>query len=161
MLLFFEEYGHLFSKNCVFYYFATAMMKKDVQKLIKHGKIIPCKFVGHAEQSMKDNKAMLAIEGNDKEEITQVGQWFLKDMKLMEAAEEDVLFMNQKVTEMAIQFAVIVKKELQNQKVNDEMLQHSLEITSRGVIQSYMNDTLGHFGKKIAREVENEVHDEN
>ncbi|WP_026671690.1 hypothetical protein [Alkalihalobacterium bogoriense] len=158
---FFETYGHLFSEDCVFYYFATAMMKEDVQKLITYGRIVPCKFVGHADQSIKDNKAMLALEEDDKEEFKQVKQWFLRDMKLIKAAEEEVYYINKKVTELAIRFAVTVKKELQNEKENDEILQHSLEITSRGVIQSYINNTLGHFGNKIASEVEKEVRDEN
>lgn len=152
--LFFEKYGSLFHKKTVFYHFATALMQEEVEKLIPNRKVIPCKCVGQSEQMAKDNRGMLLIPPTFEKEIKWLRKLFDNRFRIMKGDEEEALIANQLATKAAIEMAVNLKMELQDKGFSKEIIEQSISITTRGVINSYLEGKLGGFGKKIQKQIE-------
>ncbi|WP_096202619.1 NAD(P)-binding domain-containing protein [Bacillus sp. FJAT-45350] len=150
---FFKEFGSLFNKKVVFYHFATAKKIEEVEEFIT-GKVIPCKCVGQANQMMKDNQGLFLVPEKYEKERKWLTNWFGSNVKVEVGSEEDAILANTLATETAIKMAVLLKKELEKEGLSTSVVNQSIEITTRGVIQSYMNNTLGGFGQKVLKEVE-------
>ncbi|WP_209123928.1 hypothetical protein [Alkalihalobacillus sp. BA299] len=156
---FFTEYGSYFQKETIFFHMATGLLKADVEPYIKGCKIVPCKCIGQADQMVVDQKAMLIVPKPFEEERKWLQSFFSKGISVLEGKEEDVLLINQLATKKALDLAVSLKTELQNKGFDEKWIDHSLEVTVRGVIKSYCHKQLGGFGRKLLEEIEkqNEV----
>ncbi|WP_170885652.1 hypothetical protein [Bacillus alkalicellulosilyticus] len=156
---FFEKYRGCFKENATFYFFATALDRNEVSTIIGTD-AIPAKFVGQANQSHQDQKALLLLP--KEKDISYFRSLFNKHVKLMVEEEKVALVANQVATEYALSFVKQLERELTNQGIPQEIINHSIDITARGVIKSYITNSLGHFGKQILEkiEVKQEVDDE-
>lgn len=150
---FFTQYAKLFSETARFYFFATALTIEECGNYITQGTIIPCKCIGQAKQMKLDNRGMLVVPPAFQADIQWLHQLFIPSMRIIEGEETDVLYLNQVATQTALAFVVKLENELRERNYSEEMIKQVLEITTRGVISSYVQGTLGSFGKGILEEL--------
>ncbi|OLO40187.1 hypothetical protein BTR23_06720 [Alkalihalophilus pseudofirmus] len=158
---FFTTYGQYFQKDTIFFHMATALLQHEVQQSIPYGTIVPCKCIGQADQMAVEQKGLIIVPREFSAERSWLQSFFTKEMTVLEGKEEDVILINQLATKAALELAMSLKKELYQKGLNEKWIDHSLEVTVRGVIKSYCHGKLGGFGRNLLVEIEkqNEVSD--
>lgn len=152
---FFESYGPELHPNVKLYSFATVLMKEDVINLAGNKNIIPCKCFGQAEQMKLDQKGMLLIPKGLERERAWIRQFFDERIDIVEGDEETALYVNQEATKAALIMVTDLKNKLRNMNIDPRVIDHTIEITTRGVISSYVKSELGGFGKQLLKDIEN------
>ncbi|PYZ97132.1 hypothetical protein CR205_00580 [Alteribacter lacisalsi] len=152
---FMEDFNDTFSKGTTFYYTATGMMKKDIDSLLPPGtKVVPWKWVTQADELARSGKALAVTESE--EEAARLGELFGKKIRTLAGKEEDVLTVNKTVTKAAIETAIRLRRELDAQGIDREIIEHAVRQIIPGVIRAYQDGKLGGFGKQAAKELEND-----
>ncbi|MBU8905265.1 NAD(P)-binding domain-containing protein [Desertibacillus haloalkaliphilus] len=153
---FFTSYGHLFTDDTVFYHCATALMVEDIEAFISHGSVVPFKCVGQAAQIRRDQKVVFVTPKKHLSEVSHLKDWFGEKVSIVAGSEQQVLAANKEATRAAVEMAVDLKEKLRQQGLPDEIIQQSLEVTTRGVIQAFSDGKLGGFGKTVIKEIEDQ-----
>lgn len=158
---FFKSYGSLFSVEATFFSFSTALMRTEVQMLSGKDQIIPCKCVGQAKQMQRDHKGMLVVPCGYDRQRDYLRGIFESELDIVEGDEKEVFYVNRQATKATLKMVTALKRELEGKGIDSRIIEHTIEITTRGVIRSYMRSELGGFGKQLLKEIEKEVQDEN
>ncbi|MFC5712848.1 hypothetical protein ACFPU1_08650 [Thalassorhabdus alkalitolerans] len=154
---FFTKYGSYFKEGTIIYHTATAMMQSEVQPLAQGLKVVPCKFAGHALQSIEDRSGgVFVIPRGYREERKGLEDWLSSSFKVIEGKEEDVLEANKASTEEAMRMIYSLQKRLEKSSLPDEAAKQIITQIPRGVIKSYLQGNHGHFAKKVLEELTSE-----
>lgn len=151
---FFTQYGQYLHKEAIIFHMATAIMEQEVISYTQGSKVVPCKCIGQADQMVTDKRGLLIVPESFDQEVMWLKSFFSKDMTLQTGEEKDVLLINQHATKAALELAVSIKKELHKKGFEEKWIDHSLEVTVRGVIKSYCLQQLGGFGRNLLKEIE-------
>ncbi|MEB1807868.1 MAG: hypothetical protein LPK26_11370 [Bacillaceae bacterium] len=151
---FFTQYGQYLHKEAIIFHMATAIMEQEVISYMQGSKVVPCKCVGQSDQMVTDKQGLLIVPESFDQEAKWLKSFFTKDMKVETGEEEKVLLINQHATKAALELAVSLKKELHKKGFDEKWIDHSLEVTVRGVIKSYCHQQLGGFGRNLLKEIE-------
>lgn len=142
-----------FQQGTTFYYCATKGSAKEIEPFVGSiGEIVPVKFITQADQLIKDKKGMAAIPQAQIQYKKKLEEWFGNGMEIVIAEEEEVLFLNKTTTEKAINLIMELQEEMGKKGIPSRLVEHAAKQIVPGVIESYINDSLGGFGKAIVDE---------
>ncbi|MCD8509969.1 MAG: hypothetical protein LRY73_08955 [Bacillus sp. (in: Bacteria)] len=142
-----------FQQGTIFYYCATKGFSKEIKPIVGSlGEVVPVKFIIQADQLMKDKKGMAAIPNSQKHYKKKVEDWLGNGMEIVIGEEEDILFLNKATTEKAINLIMDLQDEMGKKGIPSRLVEHAAKQIVPGVITSYLNNSLGGFGKGIVEE---------
>ncbi|MDQ0254969.1 pyrroline-5-carboxylate reductase [Evansella vedderi] len=153
---FMEKYIHAFHRSATFYYCATKGSSSDIKHIVTPTQhVVPVKFITQGDQLMKDNRGMAAIPNANKAYIKRLDEWFGDSMEIVIGEEKDVLHLNKTATAKAIQLIMDFQEEMKRVGIPSKMVDHAVKQIVPGVIESYLNNSLGGFAKQVVAERRN------
>jgi pyrroline-5-carboxylate reductase len=150
---FLKEYATLFSKDVTFYHMATALHENDVKTWCAGRSVVPLKLAGHAAVVKKQLKGLFVIPPHYQEKQSIIAKWF-PSMDIAIAEEDKVLLANQLGTEEAIRMILLLKERMAKHNLPESIIKQTFDQTVHGVIESYQNNDLGGFARKIANQLQ-------
>lgn len=125
--------------------------------LIRENKdIVDTKIIGHAKSMSEWGEPGLVVVNTDDLEIFNIIKSQLPGYKNVVIGDSDLVEkINSIALEEGIKAAVEVRKKLENLLIPEEWVTTAIRTCTTGGIKSYLEDDLGHFGKKVVEKLEN------
>ncbi|MFC0562035.1 hypothetical protein [Halalkalibacter alkalisediminis] len=149
---FLTTHQNVFSKKVTFYHMATALLEKDVKKMVEGKRVIPLKLAGHATVAKKEQNGLFVIPEHVRHERESIANCF-PSMGVEIASEEDVLLANQLGTEAAVTTVMKLTETLKQHHISSAIAKQTINQTLQGVITGYQTNDLGGFAKKIVEKL--------
>jgi pyrroline-5-carboxylate reductase len=129
---------------------ATKQETGELRETYPELKWASVKFIGHAESLKRDGDGLFITEERDE---------YLRDRfscigKVETAAEDTAEKVNKLATSQAVLAALKLEKQMEEEGWNDVYIKHALRSLLPEVIRAYADGKLGHFGRKIAEEMD-------
>ncbi|MBO9129533.1 NAD(P)-binding domain-containing protein [Bacillus sp. 165] len=131
---------------------ATAVPTSRLQKQYSSLQWTGVKFVGQADDLRENGNGLFVIE----EPHPVISGLYSQIGRVIVDKEETVEKVNRLATYYAIKAAKELENELRSKGYNSEYEKQVLQSLVPGVVRSYAQGTLGHFGKEIAAQLDNE-----
>ncbi|WP_257348542.1 NAD(P)-binding domain-containing protein [Pseudalkalibacillus decolorationis] len=139
-------------QNTCFINMATALNTQDVCAQFTDLNIVGLKFLGHSTDLLEHGNGLFITEQPIREEIRNYIQ-VLGEVK--QDREEVVGKVNELATYLAINAAIDLEDEFENNNFPLEYKKRAMTSLFPEVIRSYSKGNLGHFGKEIEKELKN------
>ncbi len=142
-------------KKPVFVNLATVMNTADLRKQFPDLKWVGIKYMGHSEDLLQRGNGLFIMEQNTSPspEEQSVHQFFSQLGQVCIDSESTLEEVNKLATYHAIKAAKELEEALRKAGYPKEYVTRALLSISPEVIRSYANDTLGHFGRMIAAQL--------
>lgn len=114
------------------------------------------KFVGHAESLKRDGRGLFIMEDADE----QIRSRFSSIGHIESAPEKTAEQVNKLATSHAVRAAKQLELEMKEEGWDDVYINEALRSLLPEVIRAYADGKLGHFGRKIAEDIEKEKNPE-
>ncbi|WP_018921784.1 hypothetical protein [Salsuginibacillus kocurii] len=150
---FFEAYGAYFQEGTVFFHTATSLMKEEAEERLGEQTVIPLKLAGHAEHIAQTELGTFVLDTKEDKMVKKLQAAFEKKLTFIKGAEEEVLTANRLATKHTLESIVELEQMLCEASVDQPIRESALTHIPSGVAYSYMNGSLGHFGKQLVDEI--------
>lgn len=154
---FIKYYTKVKAENQIIVNVATAIKNDQIKREAKTSiRIVAAKIVGHAGQMGYGVNPVVAVSGEDGQDMQVIERLFQKVGNTIAASEEMVENINKEATWQGVRTAMELEKYISQLNLStaneNKLIDAALDNIVVGVIKAYRNNELGGFAKKLIAE---------